>query len=452
MSEIKKKIRLSPSVQIIWGFAFLILLGTFLLSLPIANKNGEWLNFVDSFFTSTSAVCVTGLIVVDTAVQFTIFGQIIILLLIQIGGLGVVSITSLIFLMLRKKITFSNRMALKESLNRDNIQGIVNFIKKTLLLTFVIEGIGSLLLLYSTISFTGSFVKGLFSAIFMSISSFCNAGFDIFGTEMNQFVSLNGFASNVLMLLPIMMLIILGGIGFIVLIDGVKNIKNNQHLKVVLIVTAILVFGGAILFMIVEWNNSLTIGNMSNGEKILNSFFQSVATRTAGCSTLDQSGLTLIGQIISIILMFIGGSPTSIAGGVKTTTLFVIVIFLFKNCNNNGSFVFKDRKISTKMVYKAFKIVLYSLIVVVVSSISIIAIEGNNISVMSVFFECVSAMSTVGLTMGITPFLTVASKIILILVMFVGRVGMLTIVLAMSTKKDSSIEQIEYTNTDIIVG
>ena len=452
MSENKRKFRLSPSLQIILGFILLILLGTFLLSLPIANKNGDWLNGVDAFFTSTSAVCVTGLIVVDTAVQFTLFGQIVLLLLIQIGGLGVVSITSLIFLMLRKKITFSSRMAIKESLNRDSVQGVVTFIKKVLLLTFVIEGIGALLLLYSTITFTGSFGIGLFSAIFMSISSFCNAGFDIFGTEMNQFISLNAFASNVLMLLPIMLLIILGGIGFVVLIDGFKNIKNNQHSKVVLITTAILIFGGAILFMIVEWNNPLTIGNMSKGEKILNSFFHSVATRTAGCATFDQGGLTLIGQIISIILMFIGGSPTSIAGGIKTTTLFILVVFLVKKSNSNGTIVFKDRKISTKMIYKALKIVLYSLIVIIISSISIIAIEGNNVSVMSVIFECVSAMSTVGLTMGITPYLTVASKIILTLVMFIGRVGMLTIILALSTKKDVSIEQVEYINTDIIVG
>ena len=452
MSENKRRFRLSPSMQIILGFTALILLGTFLLALPISNKDGMWLNGVDAFFTSTSAVCVTGLIVVDTAVQFSLFGQFVIMFLIQIGGLGIVSITSLIFLMLKKKISFSNRLTLKESLNRDTVQGVVTFIKRVIITTFIIEGCGALLLLYSTITFTGSFWKGLFSAIFMAISSFCNAGFDVFGVETEQFISLSAFASNVLMLLPIMMLIILGGIGFIVLTGGIKNIRTNQHIRVVVIVTLILIFGGAIGFMLAEWNNTLTIGGMSTGDKILNSFFQSVSTRTAGCATFDQGGLTIVGQVLTIILMFIGGSPTSIAGGIKTTTLFVLFVFLIKRSNSNGTIVYKDRKFSSTMIFKAIKIVLYSLIVVVVSSIIILAIEGEAVSPMSVIYECVSAISTVGLTMGITPYLTIASKIVLALVMFIGRVGMLTIVLALSTKVDASIEQIEYTNTDIIIG
>jgi trk system potassium uptake protein TrkH len=366
MSETKRKIRLSPSLQIILGFMALILLGTFLLSLPIANRDGGWLNIVDSFFTSTSAVCVTGLIVVDTAVQFTLFGQIVIMLLIQIGGLGIVSITSLFFLILKKKFSFSNRLTLKESLNTDTVQGVVGFIKKVTITTFIIEGCGLLALLYSTITFTGSFWKGLFAAMFMSISSFCNAGFDVFGTETSQFMSLNAFASNVLMLLPIMMLIILGGIGFVVLTGGIKNIRTNQHIRVVVIVTLVLIFGGALAFMLAEWNNSMTIGDMSTGEKILNSFFQSVSTRTAGCATFDQGGLTTLGQIITIILMFIGGSPTSIAGGIKTTTLFVLFIFLIKKSNSNGTIVYRDRRFTSTMIFKAVKIVLYSMIVIII--------------------------------------------------------------------------------------
>ena len=452
MSENKRKIRLSPSLKIMLGFAILILIGGFLLSLPISNRDGQWLSAVDSIFTSTSAVCVTGLIVVDTAVQFTLFGQIVLLFLIQIGGLGIVSITSLIFLMLKKKISFSNRMALKESLNRDSVQGVVSFIKKVILITFIIEGCGAIALLYGTITYTGSFWAGLFAAIFMAISSFCNAGFDVFGTSSEQFISLSNFSSSVLTLLPIMMLIVLGGIGFVVLTGGFKNIKNNQHAKVVLIVTAILIFGGAVLFMIAEWNNPLTIGNMSTGDKILNSFFQSVSTRTAGCATFDQSGLSMMGQITTIILMFIGGSPTSIAGGIKTTTLFVLFVFLIKRSNNNGTIVFRGRKFTATMIYKAVKIIFYSLLVVLISSVMILAIEGNTVSVMSVVYETVSAISTVGLSMGLTPYLSIASKIILAMVMFIGRVGMLTIVLALSTKIDASMEQVEYINTDIIVG
>ena len=452
MSDLKIKKRMSPSLQILLGFMTIILLGAFLLSLPISNNDGQWLNFVDAIFTSTSSVCVTGLIVVDTAVQFTLFGQFVIMFLIQIGGLGIVAITSLIFLLLRKKINFSNRIALKESLNRDTIQGVVKFIKKVIILTFLIEAIGALCLLYSTITYFGSFWKGLFSAIFMSISSFCNAGFDVFGTETSQFMSLNSFASNVLLQLPIMMLIILGGIGFVVIIDGIKNFRNNQHARVVVWTTIILIFGGAILFMLAEWNNPLTLGNFSVGEKILNSFFQSVTTRTAGASTIDQSGLTPIGALGTMFLMFVGGSPTSTAGGIKTTTLFVIILLLFKSPNQNGNFVFRDRKISANIIHKAIKLVLYSISILIVSIIIISFLEGDSVDIISVMYECVSAISTVGLTMGITPYLSGMSKIIITLLMFVGRVGMTTILVALSTKNKDMSNQIDYINTDIIVG
>lgn len=452
MSEKKYKLRLSPSLQILLGFMGIILIGTLLLSLPIANRDGYWLNFVDAWFTSTSAVCVTGLIVVDTAVQFTMFGQFVIMFLIQIGGLGIVALTSFIFLILRKKINFSNRMALKESLNRDNIQGVVGFIKKVIILTFIIEGIGTLCLLPSTISISGSFGKGLFSALFMSISSFCNAGFDVFGTEANQFLSLSPFASNVLLQLPIMMLIILGGIGFVVLIDGIKNFRTNQHARVVVATTLTLIFGGMALFLISEWNNPLTLGSMKWWEKILNALFQSVTTRTAGASTIDQSGLTTMGSISTILLMFIGGSPTSTAGGIKTTTLFIVFLFLFRSPNDNGHIIYKNRKISANIISKTFKLVLYSIVILTLSIMIISLIEGKNFSFINIMFECVSAISTVGLSMGVTPYLCSVSKIIVLMLMFIGRVGMTTIVLALSTKNNNMSNQVEYINTDIIVG
>jgi len=452
MADLRIKKRMSPSLQILLGFMGIILIGTFLLCLPISNNDGQWLGFVDSFFTSTSAVCVTGLVVVDTAVQFTLFGQIVILFLIQIGGLGIVALSSLIFLLLRKKINLTSRIALKESLNRDTIQGVVKFIKKVIILTFIIEGVGALCLLYSTITHFGSFWKGLFSAIFLAVSMFCNAGFDVLGTEYTQFTSLGAFADNIMLLLPIMMLILLGGIGFAVLIDGIKNFKNNQHARVVVYMICVLVFGGAILFMIAEWNNPLTIGDMSVGEKILNSFFQSITTRTAGASTIDQSGLTTTGSILTMILMFIGGAPTSTAGGIKITTLFIIILFLVKPTNQNGSIIYKDRKISANIINKAFKILLYSLSILLLSTIVISFVEGNSMSFVSIIYECVSAISTVGLSMGITPYLSDISKIIIALLMFVGRVGMTTIIMAISTKNNDVANQVEYINTDIIVG
>jgi len=372
--------------------------------------------------------------------------------LIQIGGLGIVAVTSFLFLIMRKKINFTSRMALKESLNRDTIQGVVKFIKKVLLLTLIIESIGAISLLYSTIKFTGSFWKGLFSAIFMSISAFCNAGFDVFGCETSQFMSLSPFASSVLMQLPIMMLVIVGGIGFAVLIDGLRNIRSNQHVKIVLSVTGGLILGGALLFMLAEWNNSATIGNMSVGGKILNSFFQSVTTRTAGASTIDQSGLTNFGAIITMILMFVGGCPTSTAGGIKVTTLFVLLLVMFKKPLSDGHIVYRDRKISANIINKAVKIVLYSVTILLISTLIVSLIEGDSISYLSIIFECVSAISTVGLSMGITPILLPISKIIIAMLMFVGRVGMTTIIVALTTRQNNIAEQVEYINTDIIVG
>lgn len=452
MSENKKRLRLSPSAKILLGFLLVILIGTMLLCLPWSNKNGQWLNFVDALFTSTSSVCVTGLLTVDIGTTFTLFGQIVILILIQIGGLGIVAVTSLIFLILGKKINLSSRMALKESLNRDSIQGVVKFIKKVILLTLAIELVGMLALLYSTITYTGSFWKGLFSALFLAVAAFCNAGMDIFGEAGKEFLSLNNFASDVLVQLPIMLLIILGGIGFVVLLDGFKNYRTSKHTKVVLCVTTVLILLGAVLFLICEWNNPKTIGNMSVGEKILNAFFQSVTTRTAGITTFSQAGLTTGGILLTMILMLIGGSPTSTAGGIKTTTFFILCVFLFKSPRDNGEIIYKGRKISVNVLNKAFKIMLYTISLLLISVVLISIIEGDKVSTISVLFECVSAISTTGLTMGITPTLSRLSQIIIILLMYIGRVGLTTITLAISTKNNTSNYQVEYTNTDIIVG
>jgi len=450
MENTKKRLRLSPSIQILLGFILIILIGTLLLCLPISHNNGQWFNFVDSLFTATSAVCVTGLTVVDIAATFTLFGQIIILLLIQIGGLGIVALTSLIFLILGKKINFSSRLTIKESLNKETLQGVVSFIKKVIIITFSIELIGALLLLFSTVSYHGNFTKGLFSAIFLSVSAFCNAGFDILGTEGSLMTSLSAFSQNVLMLLPIIFLIILGGIGFVVLIDGFKNFKIKQHIKVVLWISGILLLGSTIMFLILEWNNPDTIGNMSFGGKLLNALFQSTTTRTAGFSTINQNNLTTSSRILTLLLMFIGGSPTSTAGGIKTTTFFILLLFLFKQPNSNGDITFKGRKISHKVTTKAIKIVLCYAIILVTSIVLIRIIEPSVISLESIIFECISAISTVGLSMGITTSITTATQIILTLLMFAGRIGMTTIALILSSRKNE--QQIEYTNTDIIIG
>ena len=260
-------------------------------------------------------------------------------------------------------------MALQQDINKDTMQDIIKFIKKTILITFIVEGIGALLLLYSTITYSGSFWKGLFYAVFMSISSFCNAGFDILGTEATKFTSLSAFATDVTMLLPIMFLIIIGGIGFVVLIDGFKNFRNKQHTKIVLLMTAVLLFVGAAEFLICEWNNPNTIGNMSFGHKVLNAFFQSTSSRTAGIATLNQSDLTPMSRLTTMILMFIGGSPNSMAGGIKTTTLFLILLFIFKVPNSKGYIHFKGKQIDQKLIMKSLRVFMLSTLAILATII-----------------------------------------------------------------------------------
>ena len=448
----KKKRKFNPAIQIVLGFLGVILIGTFLLSLPVSNNSGQWFNVVDSFFTSTSAVCVTGLTVVDVAMQFTLFGQIVLLLLIQIGGLGFVTLTTLVFLILGKKITFESRLTIKESLNQEGVQGVVKFVKKTIIFVFVAEFIGFLLLLPSFVNLYG-WGQGIFKSLFIAISAFCNAGFDNLGSGLVAFEGLSAFAQNVLVLLPIILLIVVGGIGFLVLFDLPNLFKQKRlafHTKVVLCVTSILIFGAALLFAIFEWNNINTIGDMSFGNKILNCIFLSVSPRTAGFCTINISNLNPASLVLTQILMFIGGSPASTAGGLKTTTIFVLIIVLFKIANQKGDIVFRSKKISQKSINKAYKLLFLMVGLVLISTITMCAIEGINFDV--ALFESISAIATVGLSLSLTPILGTISKIVLCILMFAGRVGALTITLAISGKDGSIVQEIEYPDSKIVVG
>ncbi len=449
-----KKKKLNPAAQIVFGFLGIILIGTLLLCLPISSNNGQWFSFVDGMLTSTSSVCVTGLIVVDTAVHFSLFGQIVILFLIQIGGLGFITLTSLVFLLMGKKITYEKRVTMQESFNQDKVQGIVKLVKHVIILVFTVELIGFVCLAPSLINIYG-WGDGIFKALFLSISSFCNAGFDILGTTSTQFAGLSIFAQNTLIILPIMFLIVIGGLGYVVLFDIGKKFKHEKlslHSKAVLIITSILVFGGAFLFAILEWNNPNTIGNMSFGQKIVNSFFCSITPRTAGFSTIDYTQLTPATMVLTEILMFIGGSPASTAGGIKTTTLLILLIAIFKSENINGNIPFCKKKVSTKMVKKSLRVIVLALLLVVTSTFLICAFEGGVVSAQEAIFESISAISTVGLTMGITPTLCVGSKIILMFLMFVGRVGAITLTLALANRKKSISYDIEYPDSKIMVG
>lgn len=448
----KSIFKMTPSKTILLGFATIILVGAFLLCLPISNYAGEWIPFIDALFTATTSVCVTGLVVFDIAVELNLFGQIIVMLLIQIGGLGVVAVTSFLFMMIGKKINYSTRIALQESLSKEDNQGVVQTIKKVLIITLICEFVGFLALLPSMITFTESFWNGCFKALFLSISAFCNAGIDPFGSLTPEFSNLIGFSSNAGVLIPVMFLIVLGGIGSIVILDIIYHKKSKRlmlHTRVVLWITMVLMIAGALIIGIAEWNNPATLGNMSVGDKIMNSFFQSITTRTAGFATFDQSAMTSISIVISEFLMFVGGSPVSTAGGIKTTTLFIFLLILFRNTNENGNIIYRNKKITHQQLMKAVRIVMIALSVLVGGTILIYLFESSLIPLDAVLYETVSAICTVGLSFGITPSLCVGSKLVLILMMYIGRIGMLTIPLAFKTKETAGIE---YTEAKIIVG
>ena len=453
---IKKRIKFNPASKIALGFLCIILIGTFLLCLPISSNQGTWMPFIDALFTSTSSVCVTGLIVVDTAVYFSLFGQIVIMLLIQIGGIGFITLTSLMFLIIGKKISYKNRITIQESLNQDSNQGVVKLVKNIIIMVLIIEACGFVCLAPTLIVNLG-WAKGLFSALFLSISAFCNAGFDVLGTESTMFQNLAPFSQNVLVLLPIMMLIVIGGIGYLVIFDIGNRFKKDKkklsfHSKIVLITTAVLIFSGAILFAIFEWNNPNTIGEMSFFDKIVNSFFQSITPRTAGFSTFDQASLTPQSRIATNLLMFIGGSPASTAGGIKTTTFVILILCIFKNTNSKGDLVYFNKQISNNIIQKCFKIFTIAILLICSSVFFCCIIEPANISTSAVIFEVISAISTVGISLGITPMLSPLSKMLLILLMYIGRLGVFTITVAISNKNKPTNDEIEYPDSKIMVG
>ena len=451
--NVMDKKRRNPASKIVLSFIAVILVGAILLSLPIASNDGTWTSLFDTLFTSTSAVCVTGLIVTDTAVHYSLFGQIVILLLIQIGGIGFITLTSLIFLIVGKKIKYTGRRTLQESLSQDTNQGVIKHVKRVIILVFSVEFLGVLLLAPSFIEIYGV-GDGIYKSIFISVSAFCNAGFDVVGVTGSEFASLAPLAENSLVLIPIMFLIVVGGLGYLVIFDVLGNLKRktmSMHSKIVISLTAILVFGGAILYMVLEWNNPNTLGKFGLWDKIVNAFFQSVTTRTAGFATIDQSALRTSSLLLTYVLMFIGGSPASTAGGVKTTTIFILLVVMFRRANAKGDIVYKKKRIGNGVIRKSMRVVLISILLIIVSILTICLVEGENFTPTQITYEVISAISTVGLTMGITPLLHVASKMIIMVLMFVGRVGTATLTLAFVSKQQYR-DIIEYPDSKMMVG
>lgn len=435
----KKTFKLPAAAVVAISFFAVILLGTALLCLPFATRDGS-VNFLSALFTATSASCVTGLIVVDTFAHWSYFGQAIILLLIQIGGLGFITIMSLFMLYVKKHTSLSQRKLVMQSAGSVDLAGIKGLVKYILLGTLIFEFSGAFLLSISFIRAYG-WGLGIWQAVFTSVSAFCNAGFTITGVAADGVTSLSlmEFVSDPLVNIVVILLIVIGGIGFFVWGDVVRNgihiKKYSFHSKVVLTVTGVLIVLSWALFMAFEWNNPATIGDKGVGTKILASLFLAVTPRTAGFASIDYANASAAGHALTTVLMFIGGSPGSTAGGVKTATIAVFVLTaLATSRRHDETHVFR-RRFESDAGPQASVIVCLYLFVIVVSTLLVSGVEGDKFLLQDIVFEVTSAVGTVGLSTGITAALTAFSKVILVLLMFFGRVGGYTLILIFSHDK-----------------
>ena len=458
MKSVLKKIinylnSMDPAKVMVIGFASVVLLGALLLNLPIATKSGESIGLLDALFTATSAVCVTGLIVVDTATYWSIFGQVVIITLIQIGGLGFMTIATMFALLTKKKINLRERLLIQESLNQKDLSGMVRLTRYIILITFLIEGIGAILLSFTFIPQFG-LGRGVWYSIFHAISAFCNAGFDLMGSVSGPFTSLTSYVDNFMIVMTISALIILGGIGFPVMLDVIRTKKAsrlNMHSKVVIFTTAILIGIGSIFIFVVEFNNPKTLGTLSLPGKLLAAFFQSVTTRTAGFNTIDLTLIKESSLFIMMILMFIGASPASTGGGIKTTTLASLVITVRSFISGKGDIEVCERRISGATITKAIGIFFIATALVVFGTLAL-SLTDEGFTLVECGFEIVSAIATVGLSIGGSPSLTTMGKVVVMIAMFIGRVGSLTIFVALLSKGARKKPPVRYPEGKIIVG
>lgn len=428
------KRKFSQTRLIALGYISIIIIGTLLLMLPISSQSGESAGFVPALFTAVSSSCVTGLVVLDTATSWSFFGQAVIITLIQIGGLGFMTIATMFSMLLKRKMGLREREIMVESINTEHIGGITKLTKKIIIGTAIFEGAGAALLATKFIPEFGA-AKGIWYSVFHSISAFCNAGFDLMGIK-EPYSSLVGYSDDAVVILTISMLIIVGGIGFLVWDDiSKKKLKFRRyqlHTKIVLTVTAILLVVPCVLFLIFERN--FTNEGLGFGESLLNAIFDSVTARTAGMNSTDTAALAPASKILTVILMFIGGSPGSTAGGIKTTTLAVIAISTFNGITRRQSKGIFGRRLEKDAIHKASSVVFTNMSLAIFGIIAILAIQPD-LSIPDVIFECTSAIGTVGMTTGITRDLATASRLIIAFLMFCGRVGSVSFALALMEKK-----------------
>ena len=434
----KGRLGFSTTHIILMSFLVVILVGAVLLSLPISSSDGKATPFLDALFTATTSTCVTGLVVMPTVSSWSVFGQVVILLLIQVGGLGVITIMSALMILLHKKMGIGDRLLLQDAFNLNTLSGLVRFVKKVVLGTFLVEGVGALLYMIVFIPEFG--LKGIWISVFTSISAFCNAGIDIIAEN-----SLCSYAVNPLVNLVTCALIVLGGIGYIVWWDVIRVVKQKGrkkrlssltlHSKIAISVTLILILLGAVLIFLFEYQNPQTIGGLSLFDKLQVSFFQSVTTRTAGFATVPQENLTNASSVICLLLMFIGGSPVGTAGGIKTVTFAIIMVSAFAKIRNKEDTELFGRVLPREAVSKAVAVIFMSFAIMFVSTVLLCVCSPA--SALDIVYETVSATATVGLTRNLTPFLGSMGKLVIIATMYLGRVGPISLAIAFGQKKEN---------------
>lgn len=438
---------LNPARAISLSFFLVIAVGTALLMLPIAARNGQVTPPVTAFFTATSATCVTGLVAVDTAAHWTMFGQLVILALIQVGGIGTVTFTTFFSLLVGHKMGLRSRQLLQESINLSSFVDIRQVVKTVAAICFSAEFIGALMLSRTLVPQLG-LQRGIYNSIFLSVSAFCNAGFDALGTH-GDFASLTGYVGDLNINLTICALIVLGGQGFLVwhnLIHWKQEGRLTLHTGTVLTMTAVLILLGTGLILIFEWNNPKTLQNLPLGEKVLASLFQSVTARTAGFNSIDINGMHDFTKIIMIVLMFIGAAPGSTGGGIKVTTLAVVVMTVGCVILGKESPLIRKRRIPAQTIYKSVAIIALALLLVVaVSGVLILSghiDEKEGLSGIDAVFETVSAFGTVGISSGVTLAVDDFSRILLALLMFIGRVGPVSFVLSIAMRPGNNRKEV----------
>lgn len=453
--------RLSPAQKIAISFMFVILSGAVLLMLPISNRDGQFFSPIDALFTATSATCVTGLSTITIADQFNWFGHLVIVLLIQVGGLGLMTFMAVLLLILKNRLSVNEKIVMKEMLNQDKVFDMKKFLLDILRYTLFFEAIGTILLSFRMVEIYGP-VNGVLKAAFLSVSAFCNAGFDTLGP-----ISLQGYVHDPLMIFTIMFLIILGGVGFAVWFDvrdkvgmlvrrkvNFKKFRHSLslHTRVVVIVTIFLIFGSGLLIMLVEYNNPTTIGTFTLPEKMMTSTFESVALRTAGFTSINYANLKTGTQLIMMVTMFIGGSPGGTAGGIKTTTFAILVLYMFSMLKGRENTVVMKRNLGRTIVIRSMGIFFINLVTLFTGIFLLCLTEDSPMN--AICFEATSALATVGSSLGITASLSFLGKVIIIALMYVGRIGISTLIISLvkSPHSNDAKDKVNYPDGTIIVG